>query len=114
MFDDNNVKLFEKKLEQKRVQGGVRPLEGNIVEMPIDGVLDLHTFAPQDVKDLVPTYIDECLERGIAEVQIIHGKGRGVLRRIVHAILDRHPDVVSYEHGNSWGSTVVTLRKRNK
>lgn len=82
-----------------------------IVEIPIDGMLDLHTFAPQEVKDLVPAYLDECLELGITEVQIIHGKGKGVLRKIVHSILDRRPDVISYNDGNSWGSTVITLRK---
>jgi len=82
-----------------------------IVEIPIDGVLDLHTFSPQEVKELVPSYIEECLERGIIEVQIIHGKGKGVLRKIVRSILDQHPDVVSYSYGNSWGSTVVTLKK---
>ncbi len=81
------------------------------VELPVDGVLDLHTFAPQDVKDLVPTYLDECLERGITEVIIIHGKGKGVLRRIVRAALDRHPAVVSYEYGGSWGATAATLRQ---
>jgi dsDNA-specific endonuclease/ATPase MutS2 len=81
------------------------------VEIPVDGFLDLHTFAPQDVKDLVPTYLDACLERGITEVQIIHGKGKGVLRRIVRAALHRHPAVVSYRYGRSWGVTVVTLKK---
>ncbi len=82
------------------------------IEMPVDGVLDLHTFAPRDVKELVPTYLDECLERGITEVNIIHGKGKGVLRRIVRAALDHHPAVISYEYGSSWGTTIVTLRKR--
>jgi hypothetical protein len=42
-----------------------------LVEIPINGTLDLHTFAPRDVKDLVPVYLDECLERGITEVRII-------------------------------------------
>jgi len=86
--------------------------EDAVVEMPVDGILDLHTFAPRDVKDLVPTYLDACLERGITEVQIIHGKGKGVLRRIVRAALDQHPAVVSYKYGSSWGVTVVTLEKR--
>ncbi len=85
--------------------------EETAVELPVNGVLDLHTFAPQDVKDLVPTYLDECLERGITEVIIIHGKGKGVLRRIVRAALDRHPAVVSYKYGGSWGATVATLGK---
>jgi dsDNA-specific endonuclease/ATPase MutS2 len=86
--------------------------EEAVVEIPVDGILDLHTFAPRDVKDLVPTYLDACLERGITEVRIIHGKGKGVLRRIVRAALDRYPGVVSYKYGGSWGVTVVTLEKR--
>ena len=85
--------------------------EETAIELPVDGVLDLHTFAPRDVKELVPTYLDECLERGITEVNIIHGKGKGVLRRIVRAALDRHPAVMSYEYGSSWGATIVTLKK---
>jgi dsDNA-specific endonuclease/ATPase MutS2 len=83
------------------------------VEYPIDGTLDLHTFSPQDVKELVPDYIDECVRRGITRVRIVHGKGTGTLRRIVHSILDQHPRVASYRHeggsGGSWGATVVDL-----
>jgi dsDNA-specific endonuclease/ATPase MutS2 len=82
------------------------------VEIPIDGILDLHTFAPRDAKDLVPAYLDACLERGITEAHIIHGKGKGVLRRIVRSALDRYPGVVSYRYGGSWGVTIVTLEKR--
>ena len=89
--------------------------EEEIVELPIDGTLDLHHFDPKDVKELIPAYLDECLARGITEVRIIHGKGRGVLRRIVHAQLDRYPRVVAYSDesgsGGSWGATVVTLEK---
>ena len=84
-------------------------------EIPFDGTLDLHTFSPKDVKSLVPEYIDECLRRGILQIRIVHGKGTGVLRRIVHAELDRHPAVRSYRHeggsGGSWGATVVDLRE---
>lgn len=86
-----------------------------IVDLPIDGTLDLHLFDPRDVKELIPIYLDECLKRGITQVRIIHGKGKGVLRRIVHAQLDRYPHVVAYRHeggsGGSWGATVVTLEK---
>ena len=88
-----------------------------VFEMPFDGTLDLHTFQPRDVKSLVPNYIDECVARGIFQVRIVHGKGTGTLRRIVHAALDRHPAVVSYRHeggsGGSWGATVVDLRREN-
>ncbi|NOZ01551.1 MAG: hypothetical protein GXP54_06640 [Deltaproteobacteria bacterium] len=85
------------------------------VELPIDGVLDLHAFAPRDVADVVATYLDECGKRGITAVRIIHGKGIGVQRRIVEGVLKRHPDVVSYrgarEGEGGWGATVVELRQ---
>ena len=88
-----------------------------VFEMPFDGTLDLHTFRPQDVKSLVPGYIDECVSRGIFQIRIIHGKGTGTLRRIVHAALDRHPAVIAYRHegglGGDWGATVVDLRKES-
>ncbi|MGH8066154.1 MAG: Smr/MutS family protein [Candidatus Entotheonellia bacterium] len=84
------------------------------IELPIDGVLDLHTFQPRDVKELVPDYLAECRERGILEVWIIHGKGTGALRRTVHVILSRLPEVASFglarEEAGGWGATLVTLR----
>jgi DNA-nicking Smr family endonuclease len=84
------------------------------VDLPIDGTLDLHTFHPRDVKQLVPDYLEECRKRGIYQVRIVHGKGTGVLRRTVHAVLDKHPDVLEYRLGGSgggeWGATIVVLR----
>ncbi|MBZ0264057.1 Smr/MutS family protein [bacterium] len=83
------------------------------LEYPIDGVLDLHTFSPRDVKSLVPDYLTECRGRGIYEVRIIHGKGTGTLRTIVHAILDKLSYVDSYKLAGgdrgSWGATLVRL-----
>lgn len=84
--------------------------------MPLDGTLDLHTFDPKDVKELIPDFIEACLEKEIYHVRIIHGKGKGVLRQIVHSILEKHPAVASFRHesgsGGSWGATVVDLRKQ--
>ncbi|MBN2342591.1 MAG: Smr/MutS family protein [Deltaproteobacteria bacterium] len=86
-----------------------------IVHLPIDGTLDLHTFSPREVKELVPDYLEECRDAEIFEVRIVHGKGKGVLRRIVHAVLDRLDYVDSYRtagHGRgSWGATLVTLKQ---
>ncbi len=84
-------------------------------EYPIDGTLDLHTFQPKEVKQLVPDYIDACLENGIYQIRIIHGKGTGTLRRMVHSILEKHPAVLRFHHedgsGGSWGATVVDLKE---
>jgi DNA-nicking Smr family endonuclease len=89
--------------------------EDDPVEIPIDGVLDLHTFHPKDVKDLVPEYLEQCLRRGILEIRIIHGKGTGTLKGIVHGLLRKDPRVASFEDADpmagGWGATLVRLRR---
>ncbi len=84
------------------------------VSLPIDGTLDLHTFAAREVGELLPEYLRECQARGILQVRIVHGKGTGTLRRHVHAILARTPAVASFgpggESGGGWGATLVSLR----
>jgi DNA-nicking Smr family endonuclease len=85
------------------------------IQLPIDGVLDLHTFKPREIKDLMLDYLAACQGRGIFEVRIIHGKGIGNLKRTVHSILAKHPEVVSFtldhpQYGG-WGATIVSLRK---
>ncbi len=83
------------------------------VRVPITGVLDLHTFRPAEIGDLVPEYLIACRERGIPRVRIIHGKGTGTLRETVHAILRRSPLVANFgladETGGGWGATVAEL-----
>lgn len=85
------------------------------VELPIDGILDLHAFRPADIGTLIPDYLEECRNRGITEVRLVHGKGTGTLRRSVHALLARLDLVQHYrladESGGSWGATLVVLRR---
>ncbi len=86
-----------------------------IVQIPIDGVIDLHTFSPKDAADVVGEYIYACAEKGIYEVRIIHGKGKGVLRRIVHSLLEKHQLVADFalDQGDSgWGATIAYLKKK--
>lgn len=84
------------------------------IEYPIDGLLDLHTFQPGEVKGLIPDYLSACREQGILEVRIIHGKGSGALRQTVWAVLSRIPTVVSFHLAGAeiggWGATIVILR----
>ncbi len=93
-------------------EGAEEGAEEEIFEFEITDVLDLHTFPPREVKDLVRDYLDLAFEKGWREVRIIHGKGIGVQRERVRQILERDPRVVAYgdpPDGAGWGATVVTL-----
>ncbi len=83
------------------------------VVLPIDGTLDLHTFEPKDAASVVHEYIRACMETGIYELRIIHGKGKGVLRRTVHSHLERDAAVLDFRSDDGpsgWGATLVRLK----
>ena len=86
------------------------------VTLPIEDALDLHAFAPRDVKDVVASYLDAAHEAGFREVRIIHGRGIGVQREAVRSVLARHPKVAGFadappERGG-WGATLVVLKEQ--
>lgn len=88
--------------------------EPDPIELPINGILDLHHFNPNELGELIPDYIEACLEKQITSLRIIHGKGKGVLRRSVHSILEKHPKVKSYSLASDrsgWGATLVELEE---
>jgi DNA-nicking Smr family endonuclease len=91
------------------------PSDDDPFELPIDGTLDLHTFRPEDVPELVPEWLLACRARGLLEVRVVHGKGTGALRRTVAGLLARSPLVASFrtadESAGGWGATLVTLRR---
>jgi DNA-nicking Smr family endonuclease len=82
--------------------------------VPLQGTLDLHAFRPQEVAEVLMAFLEESQARGWREVRIVHGKGRGTLRDLVHAKLRQSPLVVSYRLGNEtsggWGATIVVLK----
>ncbi|MEM8960589.1 MAG: Smr/MutS family protein [Acidobacteriota bacterium] len=110
MPDDD---LFEKDDLPKEIGPPENGLHQEEVVLEITDTLDLHTFPPKVVKDLVGEWLDQAYDAGFRELRIIHGKGVGVQREIVRKVLDRDPRVVRYgdaPDGSSWGATVVELR----
>lgn len=88
--------------------------ESEPVHLPIEDSLDLHAFAPKDVRPVIEEYLREAAARGFREVRLIHGRGIGVQRASVQSLLARHPLVLRFfdappERGG-WGATVVVLR----
>ena len=85
------------------------------LSLPIEDSLDLHQFAPKDVRPVVDEYLKEAAARGYREVRLIHGRGIGAQRASVQTLLAGHPLVERFfdappERGG-WGATVAVLRR---
>jgi len=85
------------------------------IELPIEDALDLHPFAPADVRSVVSSYLEEAARAGFTEVRVIHGRGIGAQRQAVRRVCARHPNVVDYADATpekgGWGATVVRLKR---
>ena len=83
------------------------------VRLPIEDVIDLHTVAPKDVEGVVEEYLVEARAAGLRELRIIHGRGIGVQREMVRAVLSRTAFVADFRdapaEAGGWGATIVTL-----
>ena len=81
--------------------------------VPIEDSLDLHTFAPRDIKSVVEEYVNAAHQAGLREVRLIHGRGRGIQRGIVQQALDRHPLVEEFWDAaeSHLGATIARLRQ---
>ena len=84
------------------------------VVLPISDVLDLHSFQPREVPDVVRDYLDAAHERGLRELRIIHGRGAGVQRATVRRLLERDPRVEAFGdaplEAGGWGATWLRMR----
>jgi dsDNA-specific endonuclease/ATPase MutS2 len=104
--DDLDADLLE-------ASGAPAPGPDDAAAPPLTDELDLHTFLPRDCADVVAEYLRAAHDAGLGRVRIVHGKGTGALRRIVHGVLDDHPAVRAYrladERSGSWGATLVEL-----
>jgi DNA-nicking Smr family endonuclease len=84
------------------------------VELPITDVLDLHSFRPAEVADVVREYLEAAWEKGLRELRIVHGRGIGVQRQTVRTLLSRDPRVTGFgdapAEAGGWGATWVRLR----
>jgi dsDNA-specific endonuclease/ATPase MutS2 len=89
--------------------------EHDPIRIPITDTFDLHTIPPRDIKEAVEAYLEEAHKLGLTALRIIHGRGIGVQRETVRAILARSPFVVSFRdapaEAGGWGATIVTLRR---
>ena len=81
--------------------------------VPIESSLDLHPFAPRDIKSVVEEYVNAAHEAGLREVRLIHGRGKGIQRGIVQQALERHPLVEAFWDAaeSHLGATVARLRQ---
>ena len=90
------------------------PPDDEPVRIPITDVFDLHSVQPREVEGVVEAYLEEANRLGLKNLRIIHGRGIGVQRRMVRAVLSRTPFVESFgdapEQAGGWGATIVTLR----
>ena len=79
-------------------------------EVPIEDSIDLHTFRPREIASVIEEYLYQAVRKHLPLVRIIHGRGIGVQREIVHSILKKHPDVLHYADSPDRGATIVTLK----
>ncbi len=88
------------------------------IKLPIEDVLDLHTFHPRDIPDLLEDYLSECIRADIFSVRIIHGKGKGIQKKRVQNLLGAIPFVESFKDAppdaGGWGATLVELKRDPK
>jgi dsDNA-specific endonuclease/ATPase MutS2 len=105
----------EKESLPRRAAGAVAAYEAPAVQLPLEDSIDLHPFAPRDVRSVVDGYLEEAAKAGYTEVRLIHGRGVGSQREAVRTVCARHPRVATYAdatpESGGWGATIAHLRR---
>ena len=107
--------------EDSGIDDAMDPADGDMdligdepLRIPVNGILDLHCFRPNETIAVLEEYLNCCVEKGIPVMRVIHGKGKGVQMRRVHSFLKKHPLVRAYgldgAGPSGWGATIVSLR----
>ncbi len=108
------VRTLSKTIERHGLNRDIIAVEP--VHIPISDILDLHTFQPREIPDLLMDYFSACVEADIFSVRIIHGKGTGILKKRIHGLLKRNPMIKSFTdappEAGGWGATLVELKQR--
>ena len=105
----------KERFEKSSTSDATEPPFSEPVVLPIEDSIDIHAFSPKDIPSVVEEYIEQCVRAGIYEVRIIHGRGKGIQRRIVRSLLEKHPCVISFRdappESGHWGATIVALKR---
>ena len=105
----------EKESARSRAASGLTAHDLEAMPLPIEDSIDLHPFAPRDVRSVVDGYLEEAAKAGYAEVRLIHGRGIGSQREAVRTVCARHPRVATYAdatpESGGWGATIARLKR---
>lgn len=81
----------------------------------ISDELDMHGMRAQEASERINKYLDDAILAGFPSVRILHGKGTGALRQVVHAALKEYPYVANYKPASfdegGEGVTVATFKE---
>lgn len=115
--DEGEAKPAPRRRKRKRQPKRRRepePSDDDVVVMPIEDAIDLHTFQPREIVSVVDEYLREARRMRFREVRVIHGRGKGVQRARVRSLLKNHPAVESFRSAphtrGGWGATLVVLK----
>ncbi|MEN9960849.1 MAG: hypothetical protein RL045_1101, partial [Bacteroidota bacterium] len=100
--------------QQKKSTAPLRGIDINDRMAQFQLKLDIRGKRGEEVYVILDQYINDCLLLGVPEVQILHGKGDGILRTLIREQLKRYREIknITDEHADRGGAgiTIVTFK----